>query len=230
MPSSITSRIQDLRETIRLTELAAGRTPGSTHLLAVSKKRSVHAIQEAYHAGLHHFGESTWQEARDKIQALHALPLCWHFIGPLQRNKAKYIAPNFSWVHSLCRKDIAEILNRTRPEHLPPLNICLQVNLDDEPSKSGVALHELEALARTVLTLPRLRLRGLMVIPKPCSDEQASYEQFLSFAHALEQLNTTLNLTLDTLSMGMSHDFKAAIRAGSTWIRIGQGIFGEPEL
>jgi len=230
MPSSISSRVQTLRETIRLTELEFGRAPDSTQLLAVSKKRSVHAIQEAFDAGLRHFGESYWQEARDKIQALQALPICWHFIGPLQHNKAKYIAKNFSWVHSLCREDIAKALNHARPEALPPLNVCLQVNLDNEPTKSGVTLNELEALARTILTYPRLRLRGLMVIPKPCADEKTSYEQFLSFAHELDALNKRLNITLDTLSMGMSHDFKAAIRAGSTWIRVGRGIFDEPEL
>jgi len=230
MPSSISSRVQHLRETMRLTEIAAGRVADSAQLLAVSKKHPVHAIQEAFNTGLRHFGESTWQEARDKMHALEALPICWHFIGPLQRNKAKYIAKNFSWVHSLCREDIAQSLNQARPEHLPPLNVCLQVNLDNEPTKSGVALHELEALACVVLSCPHLRLRGLMVIPKPCSDEQASYEQFLSFAREQARLEKNLNITLDTLSMGMSHDFKAAIRAGGTWIRIGQGIFGKPEL
>ena len=230
MPSSISSRIQHLRETMRLTEIAAGRAPDSAQLLAVSKKHPIYAIQEAFNTGLRHFGESTWQEARDKMHALKALPICWHFIGPLQRNKAKYIAKNFSWVHSLCRADIAEILNHARPVALPPLNVCLQVNLDNESTKSGVALHELEALARTIITLPCLRLRGLMVIPKPCSNEHASYEQFLSFAREQDRLGQSLNTVLDTLSMGMSHDFKAAIRAGSTWLRIGQGIFGKPEL
>jgi PLP dependent protein len=230
MPSSIGSRVQHLRETMRLTEIAAGRAPDSAQLLAVSKKHPAHAIQEAFNTGLRHFGESTWQEARDKMHALEALPICWHFIGPLQHNKAKYIAKNFSWVHSLCREDIAKSLNQARPRHLPPLNVCLQVNLDNEPTKSGVALHELEALARVVLRCPHLRLRGLMVIPKPCSDEHASFEQYLSFAREQDRLGKNLNITLDTLSMGMSHDFKAAIRAGSTWVRIGQGIFGKPEL
>lgn len=120
MPSSITSRIQTLCETIRLTELEYDRIPHSTQLLAVSKKRSIDAIEEAFDAGLRHFGESYWQEARDKIHALQALPICWHFIGPLQRNKAKYIAKNFSWVHSLCRADIAEALHHARPETHPP--------------------------------------------------------------------------------------------------------------
>lgn len=230
MTSSINSRVQHLRETIRLAEIAAGRVADSVQLLAVSKKHPAQAIQEAFNTGLRHFGESTWQEARDKMHALEALPIYWHFIGPLQRNKAKYIAKNFSWVHSLCREDIAKILNQARPEHLPPLNVCLQVNLDNEPTKSGVALHELAVLARTILPLPRLRLRGLMVIPKLCANEQASYEQFLSFAREQDRLSQSLNTKLDTLSMGMSHDFKAAIRAGSTWIRLGQSIFGKPEL
>lgn len=230
MQSNISAQIQHLRETIRLTEIEAGRTPDSVQLLAVSKKQSAQAIQEAFYTGQRHFGESTWQEARDKMHALQELPICWHFIGSMQRNKAKYIAKNFNWVHGLCREDIAEILNHARPIERPRLNVCLQVNLDDEPTKSGVALHKLEALARTVLTLPRLRLRGLMVIPKPCTDERASYEQFLSFAREQDRLSESLNTELDALSMGMSHDFKAAIRAGSNWIRIGQGIFGKPKL
>ncbi|MDF1684077.1 MAG: YggS family pyridoxal phosphate-dependent enzyme [Legionellaceae bacterium] len=224
------SQIQHLRESIRLTEIEAGRTPGSTQLLAVSKKHPTQAIQTAFDAGLRHFGESTWQEARDKMHALEALPIFWHFIGPIQSNKAKYISRNFSWVHSLCREDIAEILNSSRPEALPPLNVCIQVNLDNEVTKSGVALADLEALARVVINCPRLCLRGLMIIPKPCTDEHASYKQFKSFAREKTILAKNLNITLDSLSMGMSHDFKAAIRAGSTWVRIGRGIFGNPEL
>ena len=204
--------------------------PHSTQLLAVSKKHDQHAIQEAFNAGLRHFGESTWQEARDKIHALEALPICWHFIGPIQRNKAKHIAKNFSWVHSLCREDIAEILNHSRPRTLPPLNVCIQVNLDHEITKSGVTLDNLETLARTVLNYPRLHLRGLMIIPKPCSDEETSFKQFLSFTDEQNKLCEILNINLDAISMGMSHDFKAAIRAGSTWIRIGQGIFGQSTL
>jgi hypothetical protein len=215
---------------MRLAELDAKRTPGSTHLLAVSKKHPISAIQAAFDAGLRDFGESSWQEARDKIRALEALPICWHFIGPIQSNKAKSIATNFNWVHSLSREDIADKLNRARPDALPPLNVCLQVNLDNEATKSGIALTDLEALARVVLNCPRLRLRGLMIIPKPCTDLHASYEQFKSFAHEQAILAKNLQITLDSLSMGMSHDFKAAIRAGSTWIRIGRGIFGNPEL
>jgi len=230
MPSNIDVQIQHLREAIRLTEIEAGRTPGSAQLLAVSKKHSTQDIQTAFDAGLRHFGESTWQEARDKMHALEALPICWHFIGPLQSNKAKYISKNFSWVHSLSREDIAESLNHARPEALPPLNVCLQVNLDNEATKSGVALNKLDTLARAVLNYPRLCLRGLMILPKPCVDEQASYEQFLNFSREQDILAQNLNITLDSLSMGMSHDFKAAIRAGSTWVRIGQGIFGHPEL
>jgi len=230
MSSNIKTRVQHLRETIRFTEIETGRTPHSTQVLAVSKKHAAPAIQEAFNAGLRHFGESIWQEARDKMHILEGLPICWHFIGPIQSNKAKHIAKNFSWVHSLCRENIADMLNHARPETLPHLNVCLQVNLDNEPTKSGVSLDELETLARTVITLPRLRLRGLMMIPKPCTNEHASYAQFISFAHEQDKLSKHLNITLDTLSMGMSHDFKAAIRAGSTWIRIGQGIFGKPEL
>lgn len=230
MQGPLNTRVQHLRETMRLAELEAGRTPGSTHLLAVSKKHPISGIQAAFDAGLRDFGESTWQEAREKIRALEALPICWHFIGPIQSNKAKYIAKNFSWVHSLCREDIAEKLNRARPETLPPLNVCIQVNLDNEATKSGVALTELEALARAVLSYPHLCLRGLMIIPKPCADEQASYAQFLSFAHEQSVLEKQLHITLDSLSMGMSHDFIPAIRAGSTWVRIGRGIFGNPEL
>ncbi|MDF1828092.1 MAG: YggS family pyridoxal phosphate-dependent enzyme [Legionellaceae bacterium] len=230
MSNRLDTRVQQLRMTMRLAELDAKRTPGSTHLLAVSKKHPISAIQDAFDAGLRDFGESTWQEARDKIHALEALPICWHFIGPIQSNKAKYIAKHFSWVHSLCRADIAEKLNRARPESLPPLNVCIQVNLDNEATKSGILLEQLESLARVVLNCPRLTLRGLMIIPKPCTDDQTSYAQFKNFAHEQASLAKNLQITLDSLSMGMSYDFKAAIRAGSTWVRIGRGIFGNPEL
>jgi PLP dependent protein len=228
--TGITARVHALRLSIQQEALKAKRDPASIHLLAVSKNRTVAAIQEAFDAGLHRFGESYWQEAEAKIHALKHLPITWHFIGPIQSNKAQHIAEHVSWVQSVSREKIATKLNLYRPEHLPPLNICLQVNLDNEPSKSGVMLDELEPLAHAVLNLPNLKLRGLMAIPQKNVDAETSYQTFLRLKHALETLNHTLNLSLDTLSIGMSDDFIPALRAGSTCLRIGRSIFVEPDL
>ena len=221
----IAARIHALHLAIQQEALEAKRDPASIHLLAVSKNRSADAIQEAFDAGLHRFGESYWQEAESKINALKHLPITWHFIGPIQSNKAQHIAEHVSWVQSVSREKIANKLSLHRPEHLPPLNICIQINLDNEPSKSGVMLNELEPLARAVLNMPNLRLRGLMAIPQKNVDDKTSYHTFLRLKHALETLNHTLNLSLDTLSMGMSDDFIPAIHAGSTCLRIGRSIF-----
>ena len=230
MTSTIETRIQACLDTIHQTAKTEARTPESVHLLAVSKNQTADAINAAFNAGLHDFGESTWQEARDKQEILKNLPITWHFIGPMQRNKAKYIATHFSWVHSLCRQDITDILHTKRPASLPALNLCIQVNLDAEASKSGCMLDEIEPLARHILTYPNLKLRGLMTIPQKNTDKEATYQTFLKLKNALDTLNKHLNLSLDTLSMGMSDDFIPAIRAGSTWVRIGRGIFDIPEL
>ncbi|MCX7116989.1 MAG: YggS family pyridoxal phosphate-dependent enzyme [Legionellales bacterium] len=217
--TKILQRVQDA-------EHAAHRHPGDVQILAVSKGQSAEELSKAFDAGLRHFGESYWQEASQKIQTLSNLPICWHFIGPLQSNKSRLIASHFSWVHSLSRSKIATLLNEGRPPSLPSLNVCLQVNLDDEITKSGITPESLTTLASDVLKCPRLNLRGLMVIPKPSSDEQQQYLSFLRATHLLAQLNLQLNLSLDTLSMGMSDDLEAAIRAGSTMVRIGRAIFG----
>ncbi len=195
--------------------------------MAVSKGQSCLSIEQVYAAGISEFGENYLQEALAKIQTLKHLKLCWHFIGPIQSNKAPDIAQNFSWVHSVSRYKIAQLLHDSRPHDMPPINVCIQVNLDDEKTKTGVTAEEVTPLASHILELPQLRLRGLMLIPQPQSDQQQQYLSFLRLKKRLEILNQQLNTTMDTLSMGMSDDFEAAIRAGSTIVRIGRAIFGE---
>lgn len=201
---------------------AAGRDPASIRLLGVSKTKPANALREAHAAGLHDFGENYLQEALGKQEELRDLPLIWHFIGPIQSNKTKPIAEHFDWVHSVDRLKIAQRLSEQRPAHLAPLNVCLQVNISDENSKSGCSASELPALAEAVNALPNLRLRGLMAIPEPTED---TAEQNAAFA-AVRDLQQRLNLPLDTLSMGMSHDLEAAIAQGATWVRIGTALFG----
>lgn len=173
--------------------------------------------------GLRDFGENYLQEALDKQALLGDLTLTWHFIGPIQSNKTRPIAEHFAWVHSVDRLKVAERLSAQRPAELPPLNICLQVNVSGEASKSGCVPEELAALAQAVTQLPNLRLRGLMTIPAPTDD---AAEQRAAFAR-LRALRDALNLDLDTLSMGMSHDLEAAIAEGASWVRIGTALFGE---
>lgn len=201
---------------------AAGRDPASVQLLAVSKTKPASAIREIHAAGVCDFGENYLQEALTKQQALSDLPLIWHFIGPIQSNKTKAIAEHFDWVHSVDRLKIAQRLSEQRPAGLPPLNICLQVNVSGEDSKSGCTPADLPALAKAVAALPNLRLRGLMAIPEPTDDRAAQEAAFAT----LRQLQEGLGLGLDTLSMGMSHDLEAAIAQGATWVRIGTALFG----
>ncbi|WP_085663460.1 MULTISPECIES: YggS family pyridoxal phosphate-dependent enzyme [Pseudomonas] len=201
---------------------AAGRDPASVQLLAVSKTKPASAIREIHAAGVCDFGENYLQEALTKQQALGDLPLIWHFIGPIQSNKTKAIAEHFDWVHSVDRLKIAQRLSEQRPAGLAPLNICLQVNVSGEDSKSGCAPADLPALAKAVAALPNLRLRGLMAIPEPTDDRAAQEAAFAT----LRQLQEGLGLGLDTLSMGMSHDLEAAIAQGATWVRIGTALFG----
>lgn len=224
---TIAKQVHTIQQIIIDAAKSCQRSPEDIQLLAVSKGQPVEAIQAAFEAGLCNFGENYLQEAQIKIQALKALPLCWHFIGPIQSNKTQALAQNFSWVHSVSREKIAQLLAQYRPENLPALNLCLQVNLDDEPTKSGINPQQLAKLALVVSQLPRLRLRGLMAIPKPESGEQQQYDSFLRLTNLLHRLNKELNLSMDTLSMGMSDDLVAAIRAGSTMVRIGRAIFGE---
>nr|MBF0682505.1 YggS family pyridoxal phosphate-dependent enzyme [Pseudomonas sp.] len=186
------------------------------------KTQPAEALRESNAAGLAHFGENYLQEALEKQASLADLALTWHFIGPIQSNKTKAIAAHFDWVHSVDRLKIAQRLSEQRPAQLPPLNVCLQVNVSGEASKSGCAPDEVEALANAVAALPGLRLRGLMAIPEP-SDDPA--EQHAAFAR-LSQLQKQLDLELDTLSMGMSQDLEAAIAEGATWVRIGTALFG----
>ena len=225
--STITERIAHLNDTIHQLECAYNRPSGAVQLLAVSKRQPAPSIQEAFNAGQRDFGENYLQEAQAKIKLLNHLPLIWHFIGPIQSNKTKHIANDFSWVHSVCRYKIALQLNDARADELPRLNICLQVNLDGEETKSGITPELITDLVIAVSQVPRLQLRGLMVIPKPQETEQQQYLSFLRLTQMLHSLNQQLNLSMDTLSMGMSDDLQAAIRAGSTMVRIGRAIFGE---
>ena len=220
--STIAENIAKVRERIREAEQACGRPSGSVALLAVSKTKPAADIREAHAAGLDDFGENYLQEALGKQVELADLALTWHFIGPIQSNKTRPIAEHFHWVHSVDRLKVAERLSAQRPADLPPLNVCLQVNVSGEDSKSGCAPGELPALARAVAALPNLKLRGLMAIPEPTEDVAA---QRAAFAR-LRELLTALNLGLDTLSMGMSHDLEAAVAEGATWVRIGTALFG----
>ena len=224
---NITERIIEIKHRIHQAEIACHRRPGDVQLLAVSKGHPSQEIEQAYSAGLTHFGESYLQEALTKIRALAPRPICWHFIGPIQSNKTHAIASNFSWVHSVCRPKIALQLNDARPATMPRLNTCLQINFDDEETKAGIKPGHAAELATYILQLPRLHLRGLMTIPKPQTDEQQQYLSFLRLTQLLHTLNQQLNLSMDTLSMGMSNDLQAAIRAGSTMVRIGTAIFGD---
>ena len=220
--STIADHLGALAARIDSAALACGRDPASIKLLAVSKTKPAAAVREAYAAGVRDVGENYLQEALEKQAELRDLPLIWHFIGPIQSNKTKPIAEHFAWVHSVDRLKIAQRLSEQRPAELPPLNICLQVNVSGETSKSGCEPGDLSALAHAVSQLPRLRLRGLMAIPEP-SDDPAT--QHAAFAR-LRELRDALGLGLDTLSMGMSHDLEAAIAEGATWVRIGTALFG----
>ncbi len=220
--STIANNIAKVATRIREAAQAAARNPDEVHLLAVSKTQPAEAIRQACQAGLHDFGENYLQEALGKQADLADLPLTWHFIGPIQSNKTKSIAEHFDWVHSVDRLKIAQRLSDQRPESLPPLNICLQVNVSGEASKSGCEPQDVPELAQAIAALPRLRLRGLMAIPEPTDDPT---EQRAAFAR-LRHLQAELQMDLDTLSMGMSQDLEAAIAEGATWVRIGTALFG----
>ncbi len=220
--STIAKNIAKVRTRIREAAQACGRDPESVGLLAVSKTKPAAAVREAHACGQRDFGENYLQEALNKQAELSDLALTWHFIGPIQSNKTRPIAEHFAWVHSVDRLKIAQRLSEQRPAQLPPLNICLQVNVSGEASKSGCAPEELPALALAVSQLPNLRLRGLMTIPEPTRDVA---QQHAACAR-LRQLRDDLNLELDVLSMGMSDDLEAAIAEGATWVRIGTALFG----
>lgn len=203
----------------------AGREPAGVRLLAVSKTWPAEDLREAAVAGQRAFGESYVQEALGKIDALADLGLEWHFIGPLQGNKTRPVANAFSWVHSIDRVRIAQRLSEQRDVHLPPLQVCIQVNVSGEQSKSGASPAALPELARAVSSLPRLTLRGLMTIPEPTPDVAVQRARFASLRRLRDMLNSE-GMTLDTLSMGMSDDLEAAIAEGATIVRVGTAIFG----
>ncbi|WP_162578251.1 YggS family pyridoxal phosphate-dependent enzyme [Variovorax sp. PBS-H4] len=223
----IGDKLQQVRARIVTACTAAGRDPASVRLLAVSKTFSAEAVREARAAGQLAFGENYVQEGAAKIEALSELraELEWHCIGPLQSNKTRQVAAHFDWVHSIDRLKIAERLAEQRPAELPPLQVCLQVNVDAGPNKSGVVPQDALALARAVAALPRLRLRGLMAIPEPAPDFEAQRALFLRAAAVFEEMRRA-GLEVDTLSLGMSADLEAAIAAGSTLVRVGTAIFG----
>ncbi len=206
---------------------AAGRDPASVGLLAVSKLQPAQAVRQAWQAGQPAFGENYVQEALDKMAELADLRGAteWHLIGPLQSNKTRAVAEAFDWVHSVDRLKIAQRLSDQRPAQLPPLNVCLQVNISGEASKSGLPPHELAQVATAVATLPRLRLRGLMSIPEPAQGLQAQQAPHRALRLLLQDLNQR-GLALDTLSMGMSDDLEAAVAEGSTMVRVGTALFG----
>ena len=223
--TTIASNLQAVRAGIITASVSAGRAATDISLLAVSKTFPATALREACQAGQTRFAESYVQEAMDKIAALHGLPIEWHFIGPIQSNKTRLIAEHFAWVHSVDRLKIAERLSAQRPVHLPPLQLCLQVNISHEASKSGVMPDQVSDLAQAIARLPNVTLRGLMAVPAPADDVSVQRAAFAQLRELQDQLNRQ-GLQLDTLSMGMSDDFSAAIAEGATMVRVGSAIFG----
>lgn len=225
MSTSVSANLAQVRKRIELACQSVGRASDTVKLLAVSKTMPAQVVREAYAAGQLAFGENYIQEGVDKITALAELPLEWHCIGPIQSNKTKLVAENFAWVHSIDRLKIAERLSAQRPAHLPPLQVCLQVNVDGGSNKSGVAPEDLLALAQAVAKLPHLQLRGIMTIPEPAETEAEARAVHQQAKRLFDHLKTS-GLTLDTLSMGMTADLEAAVAEGSTCVRVGTAIFG----
>jgi pyridoxal phosphate enzyme (YggS family) len=223
--STIQTRLLAVRARIEAACQAAKRDPQTVTLLAVSKTFGPEAVRQAHAAGQTAFGENYIQEAVEKITALRDLPLEWHCIGPIQSNKTRLVAEHFDWVHTIDRLKIAQRLSEQRPAHLPPLQLCLQVNVDGGDNKSGVPPQEALALARQVAALPNVRLRGVMSIPEPAPDFIAALARLTDVRAVFDALNAE-GLALDTLSIGMSADLEAAIHAGSTMVRVGSAIFG----
>ena len=224
--SAIADNLQAVQARIAKAAAAAGRSPESVRLLAVSKTWPLASVIEAADAGQRAFGENYVQEGIDKIAAISGRNLEWHFIGPLQSNKSKPVAEAFDWVHSIDRLKIAERLSAQRPAYLTPLQICVQVNVSGETSKSGCTPDEALPLCRAVAALPGLNLRGLMAIPEPSDDPLAQRAPFRQLRQIYDHIRAA-GLPLDTLSMGMSHDLEAAVAEGATIVRIGTAIFGE---
>lgn len=226
LQSTVQANLAAVRARIADAAIAARRDPRSVQLLAVTKTWPAAYVGAACQAGQLAFGESYVQEAIAKMAELADLGLEWHFIGPLQSNKTQAVAAHFAWVHAVDREKIAARLSRQRPASLPPLQVCLEVNISGEVTKSGVAPAEVPALARAVAQMPGLQLRGLMAIPAPAADMQAARRPFAQLRELLLRLNSE-GMKLDTLSMGMTDDFEAAIAEGATIVRVGRAIFGE---
>lgn len=225
--SDMAQALQRVHQRIEAACQAAGRAPEGVRLLAVSKTFGPEAVRAAHAAGQTAFGENYIQEAVDKIQALRDLALQWHCIGPIQSNKTRLVAEHFDWVHSVDRLKVAQRLSEQRPAHLPPLQLCLQVNTDGGPTKAGVPPEALMPLAQAVAALPRLQLRGLMTIPDPVEGFEAQVALHRRATQCFEQVREQLAPPQwDTLSMGMTADLEAAVHAGSTLVRVGTAIFG----
>ncbi len=224
--SAIADNLQAVQARIRDAAKLAGRAPESVRLLAVSKTWPLSSVLAAADAGQPAFGENYVQEGVDKVAATAGQALEWHFIGPLQSNKTRPVSEHFDWVHSIERLKIAERLSEQRPSHLKPLQVCVQVNVSGEVSKSGCSPEEALELCRAVAALPGLQLRGLMAIPEPTDDLAAQRAPFRQLREIFEMIRAA-GLPLDTLSMGMSHDIEAAVAEGATIVRIGTAIFGE---
>ena len=222
---SIAQSLEKIRNRVTVLERRYGRTPGDVRVLAVSKTKPPEAVLAAVEVGQRDFGENHLQDALTKLDALAHLDLIWHFIGPIQSNKTRAVASRFHWVHSIDRQKIAQRLNDQRPGELPPLNVCVQVNTSGEGSKSGVDPDGVAPLVEAVSKLPRLKLRGLMTIPRACDDIEEQRRPFAALRGILEAQNAD-GRNLDTLSMGMTNDMEAAIAEGATIIRIGTAIFG----
>jgi pyridoxal phosphate enzyme (YggS family) len=223
---SVSERLQAVLRRIADTAVAAGRPPGSIRLIAVSKTFPADDIAALLAAGQRDFGESYLQEAEAKIETLGDAGATWHFIGPIQSNKTRAIAEHFHWVHSIERTKIAERLAAQRPARLPPLEVCLQVNVSGETTKSGVPPDDVPTLARAVAGLDRLRLRGLMAIPEPTDDIGLQRARFRLLRELRDRIAGEVG-PLDTLSMGMSDDLESAIVEGATMVRVGRALFGE---
>jgi pyridoxal phosphate enzyme (YggS family) len=223
---NIDKNLERVTNQIRAAAERYGRDPETIRLLAVSKRKPASDIRIAYQCGQTEFGENFLQEAQGKMQELQDLDICWHFIGAIQSNKTKPIAQSFDWVHCIDRLKIARRLSEQRPAAMPPLNVCIQVNLDHEASKAGIDLEQIPELAAAVAGLPGLRFRGLMSIPAPRRNLDEQRAAFSRLAAALESLQQQ-GIDCDTLSMGMTQDMEAAIAEGSTLVRIGTAIFGE---
>jgi pyridoxal phosphate enzyme (YggS family) len=221
----VTENLRKISESIAATARRAGRDPASVTLVAVAKRQPLERVREAAAAGQRDFGENFLQEALETMDALDGENLIWHFIGAIQSNKTRPIAEHFDWVHTVDRAKIARRLNEQRPPDRPPLNICIQVNVDDEETKSGCAPEATAGLAATISEMPRLRLRGLMCIPAPAQDLEAQRRPFARLRSLLGDLNRA-GYGLDTLSMGMSADLEAAILEGATLVRVGTDVFG----